>query len=846
MSNEEKHHIAYITASHLDLFWLGHLFSCLERGTDVNKQYIDDCLEHPERTYFIETAMFGAEFVKRHPEYEQKLKSLIDGGKLEIGAAFVDRIENSVSGESLIRNAVIGKRILRDTFGYDSEVCMHPDLPGYAPQMPQIYSKAGIKYYLTSRKIFPNGQVFRFRAPDGSTTLQCHFIFGYGFVTIHEIVEKIDEIGKGFPAGKMVAAGGGADLVGRDTFPAKYGAQLEDLIADGRAKHPSLEFSYVTLKEIMSDYEKLDVPVVSGEVPSNWGSKSSSNVEVWDTNRAAEAEVLDAELLGALASSFLGIDPVPSDRGDWFGWRYDTALGLWLEPETVKRGAEFEELWKLVLVPQDHNDASREGPETAFQKLQMHKRAREYAGAIKERCLEEIARRVKSRSGARTVVVFNQASWDRTDIVKREDIERPGISILDETGNEGPSQVAASSNGLDLWFCAADVPAVGYRSFYVENRPGKIETRAPACSESEDVIAVSTGDLRVEFNKQTGCIDRAEMTKTGLQPIPPAARGWGNIRAFTESSRDVDPKIDEKIPPENMKVESVTIASSGALFAEVVVKGRLCDSVLEQRWKVYSATPRIDLEASLLWWGKPRQQLRMELPFKEDFENITYETPFYANRWSEVMEGSGPWIGDEMSRHDWERYRELINWLDLSGDKGGVNIASRHAHYYIDRTYIQAVLLRSAVNCGDQRRYTTNAGRRVWRFSFTFHEGDWKTNAAYKRGFEFTRPLMHVSAENSASADLPESSSFLKIEPSNLVITAVKSPDRGNKQDMIVRFCEMEGKTCTAKLSVSGELKQAFETNLLEEDQGGLAVAPPGTVTAEVGPHQIRTWRLVK
>ncbi|MDI6814194.1 MAG: hypothetical protein QMD10_11750, partial [Desulfitobacteriaceae bacterium] len=99
--NKGKYRIAYITASHLDLFWLGHLFSCLERGTNVNKQYVDDCLEHPDRKYLIETAIFGAELVRRYPEYKEKLSRLLHDGRLEIGAALVDRFENSVSGESL-------------------------------------------------------------------------------------------------------------------------------------------------------------------------------------------------------------------------------------------------------------------------------------------------------------------------------------------------------------------------------------------------------------------------------------------------------------------------------------------------------------------------------------------------------------------------------------------------------------------------------------------------------------------------------------------------------------------------------------------------------------------------
>jgi alpha-mannosidase len=362
---------------------------------------------------------------------------------------------------------------------------------------------------------------------------------------------------------------------------------------------------------------------------------------------------------------------------------------------------------------------------------------------------------------------------------------------------------------------------------------------------TKTTISLKTNYLNMIFDRKTGCVNYLGIPDSKTQIIPKGV-GWGNICAWTESGQDVAPKIDENIPAENMTVEDVTVVSCGVLFTEVLVRSRICDSILEQRWKVYNQLPRVDLEVKLLWWGKPKMQIRMFLPLNKNFDDITYETPFYANKWSQTMEGSGPYSKDEMEREEWERYRETVNWMDFSNGKIGINLSSRHAHYYIDGPNLQVVLLRTGINCGDSRRYSANAGERKWNFSFTVHKGDWKKGAIYRRGFEFARPLI-VSAvkDSSASANLPESHSFLRLEPSNLVVSAVKSPDRDGKKASIIRFYEMEGNACTAKLQLAGNLKKAYETNLLEEEQKELTVSSDNLISVEVKPYEIKTLKVL-
>src|SRR3954447_13425213 len=91
---------AYIPSSHLDLYWLGNYKTCLERGAEVIKQYIDRCLTAPDETFFLETAVFAEYFLQKYPQYRDDFIRLVGEGRLELGAAYVDRWETLIPGES--------------------------------------------------------------------------------------------------------------------------------------------------------------------------------------------------------------------------------------------------------------------------------------------------------------------------------------------------------------------------------------------------------------------------------------------------------------------------------------------------------------------------------------------------------------------------------------------------------------------------------------------------------------------------------------------------------------------------------------------------------------------------
>lgn len=109
------------------------------------------------------------DYAKISPENKDRLKSLIKDNKILIGPWYVMPDEFLVSGESLIRNLMLGHKVSKEwgaeawKYGY---IC---DIFGHIAQMPQIFNGFGIKYSILGRGTIENDPTFfKWQSPDGS------------------------------------------------------------------------------------------------------------------------------------------------------------------------------------------------------------------------------------------------------------------------------------------------------------------------------------------------------------------------------------------------------------------------------------------------------------------------------------------------------------------------------------------------------------------------------------------------------------------------------------------------------------------------------------------------------
>ena len=81
--------------------------------------------------------------------FEQIQQRVKEGRWEVIGGMWVEPDLNMPDGESLVRQILVGKRYFQQKFGVDIKIGWNPDSFGYNWQLPQIYKRSGIDYFVT-------------------------------------------------------------------------------------------------------------------------------------------------------------------------------------------------------------------------------------------------------------------------------------------------------------------------------------------------------------------------------------------------------------------------------------------------------------------------------------------------------------------------------------------------------------------------------------------------------------------------------------------------------------------------------------------------------------------------
>lgn len=133
--------------------------------------------EYPQYTYTQSAAAYNEWMFQKYPSLHQQIVDRVKEGRWEmVGGMWIEPDLNMPDGESLVRQLLVGKRYIKEKFGTEIRIGWNPDSFGYNWQLPQIYKKSGIDYFVT-QKIAWNGtnplplKVFWWQSPDGSRVL---------------------------------------------------------------------------------------------------------------------------------------------------------------------------------------------------------------------------------------------------------------------------------------------------------------------------------------------------------------------------------------------------------------------------------------------------------------------------------------------------------------------------------------------------------------------------------------------------------------------------------------------------------------------------------------------------
>jgi len=146
-------------------------------------QVTDNIIEQLEQNkldcfYFDGQTIALEDYLEIRPEHKERILKLIKDKKLFVGPWYVLADEFLVSGESLIRNLLVGINQSRE-FGCDEFVGYLPDAFGHSSDIPRILLAANIDYAIVWRGAGDNKSEFIWKSPDGSGILTTYLTEGY-------------------------------------------------------------------------------------------------------------------------------------------------------------------------------------------------------------------------------------------------------------------------------------------------------------------------------------------------------------------------------------------------------------------------------------------------------------------------------------------------------------------------------------------------------------------------------------------------------------------------------------------------------------------------------------------
>ena len=163
--------------SHIDAAWLWPWTETVEAVTRTFGTALQLMNEYPKYTYTQSAAQYNVWMAEKYPAMNADINRRIKEGRWEIvGGMWIEPDLNMPDGESLVRQLLIGKRTYKDLYGVDVRIGWNPDSFGYNWQLPQIYKKSGVDYFVTQKMAWNETnklpfKLFWWQSPDGSKVL---------------------------------------------------------------------------------------------------------------------------------------------------------------------------------------------------------------------------------------------------------------------------------------------------------------------------------------------------------------------------------------------------------------------------------------------------------------------------------------------------------------------------------------------------------------------------------------------------------------------------------------------------------------------------------------------------
>ena len=138
--------------THIDVAWLWSLRTTEDKAVRSFSTVLELMRQYPEYKFMSSQPQLYKYVKENAPGVYEEIKMRVAEGRWETeGGMFVEADCNLASGESLVRQFLVGTRFFEQEFGKTNEILWLPDVFGYSAALPQIMEKCGIHYFMTTK-----------------------------------------------------------------------------------------------------------------------------------------------------------------------------------------------------------------------------------------------------------------------------------------------------------------------------------------------------------------------------------------------------------------------------------------------------------------------------------------------------------------------------------------------------------------------------------------------------------------------------------------------------------------------------------------------------------------------
>ncbi len=857
---KERNESILVSHTHWDREWYkpfqtfrGHMVEMIDRLINLMEK-------NPDYRHFLldGQSILLEDYFEVRPENEERIRSLVSQGRLSVGPFYVLPDMFLVSAESIVRNLLLGITIAED-YGGAQRIGYQPDCFGQIAQTPQIMKDFGFEGFIFWRglgdEVDTLPTTFQWEAPSGDRILTHQIALGY--FNVGDLPESVDDAVTLIEKAKVMLEQRSNRnfyllLNGHDhAYPQEHVPQIIKVYNE---RHPDEPIKYGSLADFFNQLGENsgDLPVHRGEFR---GARMfpvlkgvlSSRMYLKQANNGCQTKLENyAEPFSAWAWTL----------GEFYDKEY-----LWLA-------------WKWLLKNHPHDSICGCSLDQVHREMETRFAwSEQIADFCTKRAMEQIASKTPTADGEFAIAVFNPSPWTRTGVVEFYSDPFPlftlssqhftfnpsllksmeftpdrDVCVVDQDGRTQPVEVYYKPENYrfrffenitpyTMRFLAENVPACGYKILYL--REGRAESVPSTLKVDVKDRIMENEYLRVRFNSN-GTIDVTELqsgvTFSGLHMFEDVGDN-GDEYNYSQLKEDTV-FTSEKLSAEISFEKQPTRVDAVVKIEMLLPKG------LDEENRNHRSNDREPLKiVSRISLFPGSRFVNCETEIENNVKDHLLRVLFPTGIISEFVHADGHFGVVERSLKlpddtNWMEVQTTAShqnfFVDINNGQKGLAIANKglpeYEIYGEEERTIAVTLVRSV---GWLSRNIDHNNRKIFggptiptpeaqcqgsllaEYAIIPHPGDWEEAHVPRIAREFKYELKAVEAKNQSNK-LSASTSFLEVEPSSIILSAVKKAEK--EEALVIRIYNNGKREQNAILRLYKPVRSVGLINLREEE----------------------------